>query len=140
VSSIDVMPTILDLLNVPLAEGLARQLRGSSLVPAMQGQPHQRDVFSETDYREYTYQRAIISPEGWKLICKLESGHRELYDLHTDPGEQHDLAPSQPDVADALQSRLYAHFRAIGHDLAGRDWTVGLNPVYPSQGNQGAPK
>jgi arylsulfatase A-like enzyme len=136
VSSIDVMPTILDLLDVPLSDQVRRQLRGESLVSTLQGQSQERNVFSETDYREYTYKRAILTPEGWKLICTLESGRCELYDLHVDPAELHDLAPSQPELADSLQARLFAHFRSIGHDLTARDWNVGLNPVYPSQGQR----
>ena len=38
------------------------------------------------------------------------------------------------DLADALQEKLFAHFRSIGHDLKKRKWKTGLNPVYPSQG------
>jgi arylsulfatase A-like enzyme len=134
VSSIDVMPTILDLLDIPLSERLARQLRGTSLVPTMLGRHQPRDVFAETDYREYTFKRSIVTSGGWKLIYTLESGYRELYDLTVDPAELHDLAESQPARADELLRRLAAHFHAIGHDLASRKWNVGLNPVYPSQG------
>ena len=39
VSSIDVMPTILDLLDVRGPRGVQKQLRGASLVPAMKGEP-----------------------------------------------------------------------------------------------------
>jgi arylsulfatase A-like enzyme len=134
VSSIDVMPTILDLLDVPLGQRLSRQLRGTSLVWTMRGQHTPRDLFSETDYREYTYKRSIIGPDGWKLIVTLESGHRELYHLPSDPGEAHDLASSQPERAAEVEERLLAHYRSIGHDLTSRSWNVGLNPVYPSQG------
>lgn len=134
VSSVDVMPTILGLLDVPVTDAVRKQLRGASLVPVMRGEGNQRDVFAETDYREYTYKRAIVSPDGWKLIVTMERGKRELYYLRADPGETNDLAASEPQRADVLQRRLYAHFKAIGHDLTARRWTPGLNPVYPSQG------
>lgn len=133
VSSIDVMPTLLDLLDIDLAENVKRQLRGQSLVPAMQGSPVHRDIFSETDYREYTYKRSIIDPDGWKLIYTLELRARELYNLKIDPGETKNLAESEPDQADELEARLFDHYRAIGHDLQSRPWPIGLNPVYPSQ-------
>ena len=136
VSSIDVMPTVLDLLGVELTDMVRRQLRGKSLVPAMQGSPVKKDIFSETDYRAYTYKRSIIAPDGWKLIYTLENGARELYNLNTDPGETKDLAESNPDRADELQQRLFAHFESIGHDLKSRRWSTGLNPVYPSQGQE----
>ena len=133
VSSIDVMPTILDLLDVQVPIKVEKQLRGASLAPAMKGEPAQRDVFSETDYRAYTYKRSIISPEGWKLIYTLENKSRELYDLGADPGELDNLAEREPERADELQTRIFAHFKSIGHDLEGKSWKPGLNPVYDSQ-------
>lgn len=134
VSSIDLMPTILDLLKVD-ASGVKDQFRGASLVPALRGEPPDRDCFSETDYRAYTYKRSVIQPDGWKLILTLEKKQRELYDLNADPGETNDLAAKEPQRADALEAKVYSHFRSIGHDLAARRWEVGLNPVYPSQGD-----
>jgi arylsulfatase A-like enzyme len=136
VSSIDVMPTVLDLLDVRVPERVSRQLRGRSLVPAMLGEPVSRDVFSETDYREYTYKRSVITPDGWKLIYTLETKSRELYDLNTDPGETKNLAAADPSRADELQRKVFAHFKSIGHDLTDRRWEPGLNPVYPSQGKK----
>lgn len=130
ISSIDVMPTILDLLDVQIPKDAQKQLRGVSLAAALTGEPARRDVFAETDYRQYTYKRCIISPDGWKLIVTLESMRRELYDLNADPGEMKDLAAVEPQRADELQQRLFDHFKAIGHDLAARRWVPGFNPVY----------
>jgi arylsulfatase A-like enzyme len=136
VSSIDLMPTLLDLLAVRVPDSARQQLRGTSLVPVMMGQPAARDLFSETNYREYTYKRSIIAPDGWKLIYTLESKTRELFDLNTDPGEAKNLAKENPLRADELERKLFAHFQSIGHDLTERRWETGLNPVYPSQGNE----
>jgi arylsulfatase A-like enzyme len=133
ISSIDVMPTILDLVGLPMPGSAAEQLRGKSLVPSFQGQSVARDVFSETDYRQYTYKRSIVAPDGWKLIYTLETRTRELYDLNTDPAEQKDLAAAQPQKAEELERRLFAHFRTLGHDLTAKRWETGLNPVYNSQ-------
>jgi choline-sulfatase len=130
VSSIDLLPTILDLLEIDLPEPAATQLRGSSLVPAIQGEPPRHDLFSETNYREYTYKRSIIAPDGWKLVYTLESRSRELYDLNTDPSEQNNLAQAEPKRADELEARLFAHFDQIGHNLRSRTWETGFNPVY----------
>ena len=133
VSSIDLMPTVLDLLAVRVPAAAQAQLRGVSLVPAMLGEPARRDVFAETDYRAYTYKRAVITPEGRKLVYTLESKRRELYDLTADPSETRDLSAAEPAAADELERKLFAHFKRIGHDLTARRWEVGLNPVYPSQ-------
>lgn len=140
VSSIDVMPTILDLLDVPLPEAARRQLRGVSLAAAMRGEPAARDLFAETDYRDYTHQRCVIAPDGWKLIVTLETGRRELYDLNADPQEARDRADAEPARAAELHRRLDAHYRALGHDLTARRWEVGLNPVYASQAKPPAKK
>ena len=118
-SSIDLMPTLLDLLDVDAA-GVKDQFRGSSLVPAFSGGSVARPAFSETDYREDTFKRSIVRPDGWKLIATLESKTRELYDLNADPGELNDLSGKEPRRADELEAALYAHFKSIGHDLAAR--------------------
>ncbi len=130
ISSIDIMPTVLDLLDVHVADAVNQQLRGRSLLPAMNGSQTAHDVFSETDYRQYTYKRSIITPGGWKLIYTLEHRSRELYNLSADPGELHDQTASRPELADELQARLFARFASIGHDLTSRVWETGFNPVY----------
>lgn len=130
VSSVDVMPTILDLLDVDVPPAAQKQLRGQSLVNVLRGEHVARDVFAETDYRQYTYKRAIVTPEGWKLIYTLETKTRELYDLIEDPKELNDLSGRHTERADELESRLFAHFKSIGHDLTARRWEVGFNPVY----------
>ena len=133
VSSIDVMPTILDLLDIKLSDKTEKQLRGESLVPIMKGKKASRDVIAETNYREYTYKRSITTPDGWKLIYTLELRARELYNLNDDPGELNNLVEKNPEKARELEIRLFEHFVAIGHDLKARQWPIGLNPVYPSQ-------
>ena len=132
VSTIDLFPTILDLLDVS-AGPASGQLRGSSLAPALTGARVARSCFSETDYREYTFKRSILRPTGLKLILTLESNEREVYDLTVDPGETTNLAPSHPALADELESELRTHFRSLGHPLENRQWKIGLNPVYSSQ-------
>ena len=128
VSSIDMMPTVLDLLDVQVPEAAQKQLRGHSLVPALRGERVQRDVFSETDYRAYTYKRSILTPDGWKLIYTLEKQRRELYNLKADPAETKNLALGERQRADELEQRLFAHFKAIGHDLALRTLGSGDEP------------
>lgn len=136
VSSIDLMPTVLDLLEIDVPERVCRQMRGASLVPAMRGVPPRRHAFAETDYREYTFKRCVVTPDGWKLVCTMETGGRELFDLTADPGETRNLCAAEPRRTEELRRLLYRQFRDIGADLESRRWEVGLNPVYNSQARE----
>jgi len=140
VSSIDVMPTILDLLDVKLSDKLNKQLRGTSLVAGLKGMTVSRDVFFETDYRQYTYKRGIRTANGWKLIYTLEDKSRELYNLKNDPKETNNLIELEPRPAYELEQKLFTHFKSIGHDLHAKQWIPGLNPVYDSQAKSTAKK
>jgi arylsulfatase A-like enzyme len=133
VSSIDVMPTILDLLEVKMPSRASKQLRGTSLVSGLKGKTVAKDVFFETDYRQYTYKRGIQTIDGWKLIYTLEDKKRELYNLKNDPGESLNLVEKEPRRAYELEQKVFAHFKSIGHDLNAKQWIPGLNPVYDSQ-------
>lgn len=133
-SSIDLMPTILDLLDVE-QQSLQDQLRGQSFVPIMRGDLAEREYcYSETDYREYTFKRSVIRSDGWKLILTMETKNRELFNLKQDPTEALNLINHHPEIANDLENKLYAHFKKLGHDLTQRRWQIGLNPVYASQG------
>ncbi|MFA7403204.1 MAG: sulfatase [Pelobacteraceae bacterium] len=133
VSSIDVMPTILELLDVKMPEKAAKQLRGTSLVSGLKGKPVAKDVYFETDYRQYTYKRGIQTKDGWKLVYTLENKTRELYNMKTDPHETKNLVDQEPRRAYELEQKVFAYFKSIGHDLNARQWIPGLNPVYDSQ-------
>jgi len=133
VSSLDIMPTVLELLEVKMPERAKDQLRGTSLVPALKGKAVAKDVYSETDYRQYTYKRSVVTKDGWKFIYTLENKGRELYNLKKDPKEQKNLVELEPRRAYELEQQLFAHFKSIGSDLNARQWLPGLNPVYDSQ-------
>jgi arylsulfatase A-like enzyme len=99
----------------------------------MRGESVTKVVYSETDYRQYTYKRSIISKDGWKFIYTLENNASELYNLKEDPGETQNLTSREKKRAYELEQALFAHFKAIGHDLSAKKWEIGLNPVYDSQ-------
>lgn len=133
VSSIDVMPTILDIMDVQVPDTVTRQLRGKTLVPVMNGATATGDVYSETDYRLYTYKRSITTQDGWKFIYTLESNGRELYNLKSDPRETMNLVDTEPRVAYEMEQKLFGFYKSTGHDLTAGKWVTGLSPVYPSQ-------
>lgn len=95
---VDVMPTILDLLGLPIPG----HVQGRSLVPLMRGQTETADrwVLSETRGGQ---QRALRIG-SWKLVRTPTSV--ELYDVQADPDERHDVHSRHPEVARALRQNL----------------------------------
>lgn len=90
VRSIDVFPTVMELLGLKPAEGL-QKLRGSSLLPQMNGETKALDAFSETDYLLHFDKRAVRTSAGPKMIVDGFARKRELYDTMADPRERKNL-------------------------------------------------
>jgi arylsulfatase A-like enzyme/Flp pilus assembly protein TadD len=83
VRTTDILPTVLDLLKLPVPDGLD----GESLKPYFTDpQAASRTAFGETDYplRFGWAPLRSVRAEGFKFI---EAPKAELYDLHADPGE-----------------------------------------------------
>jgi arylsulfatase A-like enzyme len=122
VQSIDIYPTLLDLLQLPAPEGL----QGISVAPLLRGEPADgHPIFSEN--HESPGSEQIFFPMGntlsvlrgpWKLILNLKSPafrprpRRELYRIDRDFAEQEDLAAKEPGVADELEKLLLANWAA----------------------------
>jgi len=90
VSSVDVVPTVLEL------AGLApTDTDGVSLLARAAGDAAGEPVFSFTTDRGALSQAAIRQPP-WKLIRQLETGHEEAYRLDLDPRELENRADQAP--------------------------------------------
>jgi arylsulfatase A-like enzyme/tetratricopeptide (TPR) repeat protein len=113
VRSIDLFPTVLDLMGIPArrtdpplpGRSLAGALRGRS--PALDEQP----AFAEslTPRIHYGWSDLHSVRDGrWKYIL---APRPELYDLSRDPGEGTNLADANPVQARALRAGLERHIR-----------------------------
>ena len=100
---IDVMPTVVDLLDKPAPAGV----EGTSLVPyILKKNKKDLDSYIETYYPKENF--------GWASLTGLISGTRkyvrapkeELYDLKSDPGETRNLFAVNPKEAEDLKSGL----------------------------------
>jgi arylsulfatase A-like enzyme len=96
VGSIDISPTILDILRMPgfdIAEGI-------SLLSLMIGKDKVREgfLFAQRDHpQEYTDPKFwAIMNERWKLY------NNRLYDLKNDPGEYVDVSEDHPELKESL--------------------------------------
>lgn len=107
VSNLDILPTLRALLGAAPAE----QDRGLPLIGP--GAPEDADGRSFFAMRvgllkdQRSNKRAVVHA-GLKLILTEPDGTTELYDLATDPGEQHDLSAERPRDVAALRALLDA--------------------------------
>ena len=115
VSTIDVMPTVLDLAGQagPAVDGL-------SIAPLLRGGGLRREAIY-WHYPHYSNQGG--TPSGalragrHKLIEFYEDGRLELFDLEADPGERKNLAQKQPRLAEKLIMALRAWRRETSCSL-----------------------
>ena len=145
VTHIDVLPTILDLVGVPIPNNI----QGKSLLPLLEGKaqrPHE-EIFSEMNYHDYYDPRRAIRTEKFKLIVNFTTAptfmdpsqewrpqsdtvvpvndatvyhpHVELFDLAADPWELHDLAerPASAAIRKDLLARLHRQMVATNDPL-----------------------
>jgi arylsulfatase A-like enzyme len=100
---IDVMPTMLDVLQLP-----ATGAQGSSLLPLLSGS--KRDVLSLAEVikgneKNNPNQRALYEGD-WKLLETEQPLGYQLFRYREDPGELNDLAAKHPDVVEAMRAKL----------------------------------
>ena len=110
--SVDLLPTLTDLLGLPTAEGT--RVSGRSLAVALRG--------GASPSNEPTYAESLtpLLHFGWSDLRSLRDGRwkyiqaprPELYDLRDDPKEAHDLALEQPKRTEALRLALARRLEA----------------------------
>jgi arylsulfatase A-like enzyme/tetratricopeptide (TPR) repeat protein len=100
---IDIMPTILDLVNLTPPPGI----QGTSLIPFIQGKKKtDLDAVIETVYPKENFNWAPLAgliSGRWKYI---RAPKEELYDLKADPAENQNLLSTRPKEAAELRAGL----------------------------------
>jgi arylsulfatase A-like enzyme len=100
VRTIDVAPTVLELLGLPAAPGF----QGRSLV-ATEGEPRLAYASSRAKAGEELHRRAIRSAR-FTLIEDETTGEVALFDREADPGETEDVADRFPAQVETLRAAL----------------------------------
>ncbi len=117
ISSIDLLPTLLQFAGLPVAE---HGIDGRSFVDVVRpggvvgarAQLANRPLFWH--YPHYGNQGGFpgsaIRLGRHKLIQRLEDGRVHLYDLAADPGERNDLAEQHPERVTAMRQQLFEFY------------------------------
>ena len=126
VSLIDIVPTVLDVAGVPMAdeglEGLALDEPGIRDRPAVFAE-NERPIngirllekwFPDFDTAAVDHQMRMIRTGDFKLIWKADVS-AELFDIEADPGELIDLTPIRPELRNRFLGEL-------------RSWSLGIEP------------
>jgi arylsulfatase A-like enzyme len=105
--SLDVMPTVLSLLELPVPPALD----GRNLAPlwsgAAAGDLRARFLFGEADHRNVRPDRTrAVRQGGFKLVHDRLTGESRLFDLVDDPGETHDVKDRHPEVQRRMRAAL----------------------------------
>jgi choline-sulfatase len=133
VQQADVVPTILDLLGLPLARGLEGRSLRSMILGGGPPETDPPDTMAFSWLEERSLRAAAVTTPEWRLIEKrFPIPGRFLYDRRADPQEQHDLASQQSVWAGYLRARLRAAERARKGTLRAGETTT-LDPEVQKQ-------
>jgi arylsulfatase A-like enzyme len=141
VSTMDIAPTMLDLMKIPQPA----QFNGTSLMPELFGGQHdpKRFLFHEYYLPEFVLrgkdplQIVSVRDSRWDLILDRDRGLYELYDWNADYYEQHDLYETMaltPEVGH-LRSMLGGFLLQFDN----RPDTAAIGPAVPPPGEKTEP-
>jgi arylsulfatase A-like enzyme len=118
VKSIDIMPTILDVLDI----SYSGDMEGKSLLPLIKNDKEDKSrdyIFVEKDNVD-PFEKAIIKNNEWKLIFAgdksaskdiMRKGHLELYNLKADPGESRNLVTQEQEILKEMSGVLEGYIK-----------------------------
>ncbi|MEZ6140717.1 MAG: sulfatase-like hydrolase/transferase [Zavarzinella sp.] len=127
----DLLPTILDLLNIPLAD--KRPIDGVSWKPLIEGKPWKREGgigfwhYAAGKKNAGNQKFAIeVGHAAWNKgnykLHRTAKGDFQLYDLVTDRQEKNDLATKMPDLLKEYQAELTTWQKSVVNSYRGLDY------------------
>jgi arylsulfatase A-like enzyme len=116
----DLLPTILDLIGQPPPSWTD----GTSLKPALDGKAmRSRFIFTMNLERDRVFSpiskgTIAVMDEHFKYVDYLDPHHEYLYQYRADPGEEHDLIATEPDVARRMRDLLTEKVAEVNRPFA----------------------
>ena len=112
IRTVDFMPSILELLHLPLDKNYS-ELDGESLLPIIKGQNvSEKIAYSETGNPleekkpPKTPNTKSVRTSKWKLIINEYNNSKELYDLEKDPEENTNLIDTNLEIQETLWKKF----------------------------------
>ena len=111
IRSIDIMPTILEILKIK-QDPKFKKISGRSVLPLINGIEEERIAITETgnplQNEEPPREPNVVAirKSNWKLIWNLHDNSKELYDLQKDPKETVNLNEKNKEMVDKLLHKL----------------------------------
>ncbi len=108
---IDLLPTLIDLLDLPAPEV---DFDGTSLAAIFRGRAERLDhdrlhfLCNQQTSGIPTPDHSAVLSRRWRLVHG-----RELYDIQADPGQRRDLAAEKPEIAAGLRDALDGWYEAV---------------------------
>lgn len=115
VETVDLLPTVLDLMQLGASSGDGYQ--GESLAPLLRGLRKERTdslgysaVWARQDWQDRERAIETVRSQRWKLVYYpgLEGDQIRLFDLLEDPGERTDVGDRYPEIRQGLLAELGA--------------------------------
>lgn len=123
-SAIDLPPSVLALLDVPLPT--THELDGEALPDVLTGKSNRSrtaPIFFRRppDRENYSGWNGLpdlaVRHGRWKLLCEYDGSNQQLFDLTTDPGETRNVVMDHPDEARELSQQLLNWHASMPPDL-----------------------
>jgi len=111
VRSIDILPTILDILNLKEKSNY-KKILGKSFLPFIYGREEERIAYSETGGlggptpSPEQHNVKCIRTNKWKLIYNETNKKKELYNLEQDKEENNNLIGKEPEIEKYLWEKM----------------------------------
>ncbi len=116
-SAVDLLPSLCRIAGASIPDPMAAQLDGEDLSPALTGGT---PIRSKTLFWEYgrnpnafNYPRVrhdrspnlAMRESNWKLLLNADGSNPQLFDLRSDPKEDHDLSPQESELVKRLSAQ-----------------------------------
>jgi len=122
-SAIDLVPTVLDMAQVPIpdaiefdGEALSAVLTGTSSASRKHSLFFRRPPDRDAYYGVADLPDLAVREGKWKLLCEYDGSQPELYDLESDREERNNVAAEHPKVVTRLTQAVVSWHEAMPQD------------------------